>query len=107
MTRACDNQPGIIISDAERHAIEVHKYYLSEAAGYDIGEELATEHWLGHHAAQWRREQLRRDLAAQQREIAKHKWIESERAGYDLGDEAVLDWIRRYAASWRRSRGRR
>lgn len=34
-------------------------------------------------------------------EIEKHKWIESEHAGRDLGETAILDWIIKYAASYR------
>ena len=41
----------------------------------------------------------------QRQEILRHKWIESEKAGRDLGQEAVLDWIRRYAALFRKAHG--
>ena len=34
-------------------------------------------------------------------EMEKHKYIESEKAGKDLGDSALLDWIIKYAASFR------
>lgn len=33
--------------------------------------------------------------------MEKHKYIESEKAGKDLGDSAFLDWIIKYAASFR------
>lgn len=39
---------------------------------------------------------------AQLDEIRKHKWIESERAGRDLGQECCLEWIRLYAADFRK-----
>jgi len=89
------------LTEAEQLAVEVHKYYLSEAAGYDVGVDYAIQHWLEHHATDWRHDQLEDELAAQRREIEKHKWIESERAGRDLGDAAILDWIVRFAARWR------
>jgi hypothetical protein len=96
-----DHYPGI--SRAERRAIELHKYYLSKSRGYDVGERYAVEDWLTHHSPKWRQERLKRDLAEQAREILKHKWIESEKAGRDLGHEAVIDWIRRFAADWRKT----
>lgn len=37
----------------------------------------------------------------QKRQIEKYKWIESEKAGRDLADDAVLDWIHKYAISFR------
>jgi hypothetical protein len=86
---------------AELKAISVHKYYLSEKAGHDVGLEFAIAHWLKYHAAAWREERLRNDLDAQRAEIQKHKWIESEKAGRDLGRHAVQDWIVRFAELWR------
>ncbi len=92
------------LSKAEICAIDQHKYFLSEKAGYDVGLECAVQDWLSHHAKAWREERLGRDLAAQQREIRIHKWLESEKAGRDLGMEAIQDWIYRFAAPWRRWR---
>ena len=34
-------------------------------------------------------------------EILRHKYIMSEKAGRDMGEEAVLDWIEKYAESFR------
>ena len=34
-------------------------------------------------------------------EIRKHRWIESEKAGYDLGKSAELDWVSKWAKSYR------
>lgn len=42
----------------------------------------------------------------QLQEIERHKWIESEKAGRDLGEEAAMDWIHRYAATFREAHGR-
>ena len=48
---------------------------------------------------------LYREYQAEREEILKHKWIESEKAGYDIGFErALLDWIVKYRAGWRRNR---
>jgi hypothetical protein len=89
---------------AEWQALEVHRYYMSERAGYDVGIARSVEDWLINHSARWRRERLQKELADQAEEIKKHKWIESEKAGTDLGDVAALDWVRKHAAEWRRWR---
>lgn len=38
----------------------------------------------------------------QTRQIEKHKWIESEKAGKDRSDEAIMEWINKYAISFRK-----
>lgn len=91
-------------SPAEARAIEVHKYYMSLEAGYDVGLETAVVNWVMHYSGSWRQARLQEELDAQRSEIQRHKWIESERAGQDLGQMAVQDWIVRYAAEWRRWR---
>lgn len=40
---------------------------------------------------------------AQIEEMQKHKWIESEKAGFDVGPAAYIDWVKKYAADWRKS----
>lgn len=35
------------------------------------------------------------------RQMNIHRWIESEKAGKNLGEDAYIDWIKRYAASFR------
>ena len=48
---------------------------------------------------------LYREFRSEKEEILKHKWIESEKAGHDIGfDAALVDWITKHRASWRRSR---
>ena len=48
---------------------------------------------------------LYREFLAEREEILKHKWIESEKAGYDVGfEKALLDWLVRHRADWRRKR---
>jgi hypothetical protein len=37
----------------------------------------------------------------QKRQIAIHRWIESEKAGRDLKEEAEIDWVNRFASSFR------
>lgn len=91
-------------SKAELHAIDVHKYYLSEEAGYDVGMECAVKDWLAHYASKWRYDRLKKDLEAQMREIEIYKWIESEKAGRDLGQQAAIDWICRFADKWRKEK---
>jgi len=86
---------------AEWQALEVHRYYLSERAGHDVGIVNTVQDWLLHYSANWRKERLQKDLADQAKEIMKHKWIESEKAGTDLGDAAALDWVQNHAAEWR------
>jgi superfamily I DNA and RNA helicase len=41
-------------------------------------------------------------LREQIHQMEIHKWIESEKAGKDLSDIALLDWINRFAAQFRR-----
>ncbi len=89
---------------AEWHALEVHRYYMSEHAGHDVGIAATVEDWLKNFSAEWRKERLQKDLADQADEIMKHKWIESEKAGTDLGNKAVLDWVEKHACEWRRWR---
>jgi hypothetical protein len=86
---------------SERYALLVHKWFLSERAGHDVGEALAIHDWLKHYAASWRKHRLEAELKEQRREMEKHRWIESEKACRDLGSEAYRDWILRYAAAWR------
>jgi len=51
------------------------------------------------------RSSLYQEFLAERDEILKHKWIESEKQGNDIGFErALLDWIRKHRANWRKSR---
>jgi len=40
-------------------------------------------------------------LVEQLRHMECYKWIRSEESGYDIGETALLDWVDRYAASFR------
>lgn len=89
------------LTPAERREVERHKYFLSLERGYDVGFDCAREDWLHRYAATWRQARHRQMLALQRDEINRFKWIESEKARRDLGRDAALEWIRRYAKSWR------
>jgi ferredoxin len=39
--------------------------------------------------------------AEEVRQMMIHKWLESERANFDVGEAALMDWIAKYAASFR------
>ena len=44
---------------------------------------------------------LRCYAQAQCEEMKKYRWIESEKAGFDIGECAYVEWIRKYAKSYR------
>lgn len=90
-----------IIKEAERRAINRHKYSLSQQQGYDISFEVAAEDWFANHSQEWHERRLRSMLASQREEINRFKWIESERARRDLGRTAVEEWIHRHGPGWR------
>ncbi|MGB0744355.1 MAG: hypothetical protein ACPGSB_07495 [Opitutales bacterium] len=51
------------------------------------------------------RSSLYKEFLAEREEILKHKWLESEKRGEDIGFErALLDWIRKHRATWRKGR---
>lgn len=94
------------LSFDEVNAILVHKWYLSEKKGYDVGMEYAKDDFFRNHAKAWRERKLKEDLHLQKEEIIKHKWFLSEKMGYDVGmTEAALDWIVKYAEHWRKRSG--
>jgi hypothetical protein len=45
-----------LFEDDERKAIEEHKYYMSQNAGYDVGWELACADWKKNYSRKWRQE---------------------------------------------------
>jgi hypothetical protein len=90
------------LTNEELKEINVHKYYLSEKAGCDVGLEFAIADWLAHHSKPWREKRMTREAQEQVQEIVKHKWCMSEQAGHDVGDQrAAIDWITKYARQWR------
>jgi len=86
---------------AERKAIEVHRYRLSEKYNRYVSIEEAIRSWLRDYSQMWREKQMKKSVRAQLKEICKHKWIQSEKAGCNLGKAAVEDWIKEYAQIWR------
>ncbi|HOO76317.1 MAG TPA: hypothetical protein PK636_02860 [bacterium] len=97
-----DTQDPHSFSPPEWRAIEVHRYFLSQRFCRFVSMEETIQSWLNHHSQAWRETQVRKATEEQLQEIEKHKWIESEKAGCDLGNIAMLDWINKYAESWRR-----
>ena len=75
---------------------------LSAERRSDVESKESTKDVADMHLNGWSEERQARMLARQREEILRHKWIESEKAQRDLGAEAALDWIKRYAAQWRR-----
>lgn len=84
-----------------RIEIERHRNCLEGEWGHPVSFEEAEQHWTQHCMTGWKQAELQRYMELQRQEILKHKWIESEKARRDLGQDAVMDWIHRYAASWR------
>ena len=90
------------LSTAELEEVEKDRARLCLERGTEVSFDEARADWLAHHAQRWREQQHAEMLAKEREEILKHKWIESEKARRDLGAEAALDWIRKYAAQWRK-----
>jgi len=101
------------VGSAEKCGVEERRHETSAERGCDVDFselEAGSESAAGRQEAasvsggeqHVREERQAKMLAEQREEILRHKWIESEKAQRDLGSEAVLDWIRRYAAQWRR-----
>ena len=42
------------LTEEEMQEIEVHRYYLSEKVGYDVGTHFAACDWIKNYARQWR-----------------------------------------------------
>jgi len=90
------------LSRAERLAVERHRIRLSADGGCELSFDDALADWMENYSAKWRQERHVRMLAMEREEIMRHKWIESEKGNHDVGSEAVFDWIRKYAAIWRK-----
>ena len=89
-------------SKAECRAIEQHQAVLSVQHEREVPLADALDDWLTHWSQQWREERQANMLAMEREEILRHKWLESEKQKRDVGSDAVFDWIRRYAPSWRK-----
>ncbi len=45
------------------------------------------------------------EFLAEREEIMRHKYFESQKAGFDVGfEKALLDWLVKHRADWRRTR---
>lgn len=86
---------------AIRREIESHKYLLSERARRDVGFDAARDDWFANHYAAYCRFRYEQLLRLQNIEIGKYKWIRSEEARRDVGREAAVEWVLRYARSFR------
>lgn len=95
------------LSFEEINSILVHKWLLSEKAGYDVGMEYAKNDFFNKHSSKWRQQKIKEDVAAQKHEILVHKWYLSEKFGYDVGiEKAAFDWINcGFAEHWRNCSG--
>jgi len=90
-----------VIAEAERRAINKHKYTMSEQYGCEVGFDEAMQDWNEKCAKTWRENRLRKMLYSQREEINRFKWIASELAGEDLGRSAVEEWIHKHGPGWR------
>ncbi len=91
----------------EVNAVLNHKWFMSEREGKDVGMDAALDDFFNHHAADWRKKQVKADAEAQKEEIMKHKWFLSQKLGYDVGNTpAALDWVKKgFAQHWRNRTG--
>lgn len=90
-----------LIEDAERRAINRHKYVMMRDLGQEVDFEAAAQDWFANCAREWHEKRHQRMLEHQRAEIDRYKWIVSERAKRDMGGMAVKEWIHNYAALWR------
>lgn len=86
---------------AELHAIDRHKYFMSQERGEDVGFETASEDWKKHHALKWREMRQKKMNLMQHEEIQRYKWYKSEMANRDVGSSVALEWVQLFADKWR------
>jgi phosphotransferase system HPr-like phosphotransfer protein len=90
---------------SELHAIQIHKYYLSQIEGREVTLEEAIIDFLINYEADYLQKKQLEDVREQEKEILKYKWIESEKEGYDIGTEkAAQEWVEKYGSIWREER---
>jgi hypothetical protein len=88
--------------DAELRAIDRHRERLCQEWDREVSIDECRDHWARHHAEAWRRKRQEVMLAHQREEMLRYKWLQSEKAQHDVGKDAFMDWIRQYAAQWRK-----
>jgi phosphocarrier protein HPr len=99
------DSPSINLTAAELHAIQEHKYFLSQNRGVEVTIDEAIADFIEHIAADWRREKLRRDNLDQREEIERHKYLRSQEERRDIGRQsAAEEWCQKYAHIWRAER---
>ena len=96
------SMPPHILTALERRQVVRHQQVLSEARGSEVDWATAEQDWLAYHAQAWREERHRHILSLQREEIARYKWIRSEEEHRDVGRQAAMEWVQKYAASWRK-----
>lgn len=99
-----DDEGSDVFSSEEWMAIELHKWFLSEKTGWDVGQEFAIRDWKEKHQKAWREHRRKKHLQQierEKKEIQDHRWIQSEKAGKDLGQKAEEHWVDEYAEAWR------
>lgn len=94
------------LSSEEMTAIELHKWYLSEKNGYDVGWDAAYSDWKMSYQDQWRkeqREQLLGDSVQEMKEIGEYTKRTYDRKGTEARRKGEKKWVERYAAEWRKT----
>ncbi len=95
------NTTGRVPSRAEHAAVHRHHAHLRALWEREVTLEEAREHWLANCADRWMEDRFNLSMELQHAEILRYKWIKSESLQKDAGSEAVLEWIEKYAASFR------
>jgi len=97
---------GETLSEEERRAIEVHKWFLSQRAGRDVGWAFAVEDWRKHHQSEWRQSIRRFQLLCnteQAKMIREYVTSKTEEGGGELSANAEEEWVTLYASEWRQN----
>jgi|GEM_PF-1741094 len=90
--------------EEERRAIEVHKWYLSQKMGCDVGWAYAVEDWKRYFQSEWRHGCRKYQLwcnAEQARMMRDFVCSVTEVEGQEAGAQAEEEWVSRYAPQWR------
>ncbi len=105
-------------SPAEWSAIHVHKYFLSEKAGREVGLKEVIADWLKNYAEMWQEHEKaieaqtgetppegKRFSPAEWKAIQVHRYFLSQRyCRWVSIQETIEDWMKNYARIWREKR---
>ncbi len=110
-----NSEADYLFSPAEWDAIYVHKYYLSQQSGHEVGLREVIRDWRKHYAGNWRTRQ--REIAesnsnnatadrcyspAEWKAIRVHRYFLCQFYSSKVSnEEAVRDWEKNYAHTWR------